>query len=171
MLHPATRRGIAWLRRRRSLISRRSVKPSRSPPSAWVVLCCISCRPESLQLDQYGIALFPQPLFDKKPCFLELVGQLLGAEEMGECTCNAIAGFVLPIEGGPSSQPHEQPFRRSCRNTVVATREGERNDEDTAGFQNRMRLPQESDPAAPREQITVRDIREQQAVKGFLRVG
>src|SRR5437867_11422277 len=90
---------------------------------------------------------------------------------MEECTFKVIAGFILPIEGGPSSQPHEQPFRRSCRNPWVVPREGERNDEDTAGFQNRMRLPQETNPTPPRKDIAIGDICQEQIVKGFLRVG
>src|SRR5881628_3363536 len=121
MLELATRKRKVWLRIRRSLMSRRSVKPRRSPLIDWVVSCFISCRPGSLQLDQHRITLVPHPLFDEKLRFLELLGQLLGAEEMGECTTfKAIAGFILPIEGGPSSQSHEQPFRRSCRDSWVA---------------------------------------------------
>src|SRR5881296_115066 len=126
MLQLATRKRKVWLRRRKSLISRRSVKPRRSPLIDWVVSCFISCRPGSLQLDQHRITLFPQPLFDEELRFLELLGQLLRAEVMGEgSTCKAIAGFILPVEGGPSSQPHEQPFRQSYRNPGVVARGGE----------------------------------------------
>src|SRR5260370_4015445 len=109
---------IVWLGRRRSLkhkpatasFSRRSVKSSRSLVIMWVIPCFIACRPASLHLGQHGIALFPQPFFDEEPCFLKLLGQLLGAEEMPEVTSEAIAGFIIPIEGRPSSQSHEQPF-------------------------------------------------------------
>src|SRR5712692_845409 len=153
MLQLATRKRNAWPRRRKSLISRRSVKSRRSVLIAGAIHCFISCRLRSLQFDQDGIALIPQPLFDEELCFLKLLGQLLGAEVMDECTFKAIAGFILPIEGGPPSQPHEQPFRRSGRNPGVAPCGDERNDEDTAGFQNRMRLPQETNPTPPRKDI------------------
>src|SRR5437867_2826791 len=143
--------------------SRRSVKSSRSLLIAWRISC--------LQFDQDRIALIPKPLFDEEPRFLELLDQLLGAEEMDECPCKAITRFILPIEGGPSSQSHEEPFRRSCRSLRVARCRGERNDEDAAGFQDRMCLPQETNPAAAWEDIAIRDIRQEQVVECLFRVG
>jgi hypothetical protein len=121
----------------------------------------VSYRPGSLQFDQYGIAIFPKLLFDEKPCFLKFLSQLLGAEEMNEALYKQVAWFILPIEEGPSSQSHAQSHEQVSQQSLADLgADRKRDDEDSSRFQNRMRLPQETDPPVPWEEVAIGDIRQ-----------
>src|SRR2546428_12342108 len=116
MLQLATRKRKNPARSRRSLISGRSARPSRSPAVAGVnpwFIVRLSCSFGVLTLGEHGVALPPQPVCDDERPLFEFLSHLFRLEQMDKRVSHAVAGFIVLIEESDSPQFHKDPLQSS----------------------------------------------------------
>src|SRR5213592_4215097 len=116
MLQLATRKRKNPARSRRSLISGRSARPSRSPAVAGVnpwFIARLSCSFGVLTLGEHSVALPPQPVCDDERHLFEFPSHLFRLEQMDKRVSHAVARFIVLIKEGDSSQFHKEPLQSS----------------------------------------------------------